>query len=177
MQTERMNDRRVGELRTAALTYCEVGQTRQPDLPAGYRTFSREAVLPPQANFAAVRRDLLSWVVQHRAGIRVTASRDVSPDAVVELRLGIMRLAVVAPCRVVYVIDESDRCGFAYGTLPGHPEIGEEAFVLNRHHDATITLTITGFSRRASSLAKLAGPAGRRIQDLMTARYLRAFDN
>ena len=34
-----------------------------------------------------------------------------------------------APCRVVYVIDEPDIRGFAYGTLPGHPESGEERFV------------------------------------------------
>ena len=32
--------------------------------------------------------------------------------------LGLLR----APCRVVYVIDEPDVRGFAYGTLPGHPE-------------------------------------------------------
>jgi uncharacterized protein (UPF0548 family) len=30
------------------------------------------------------------------------------------------------PCRVVYVLDEPERRGFAYGTLPGHPESGEE---------------------------------------------------
>ena len=33
---------------------------------------------------------------------------------------------VRAPCRVVYVVDEPDRRGFAYGTLPGHPEIDGE---------------------------------------------------
>jgi uncharacterized protein (UPF0548 family) len=29
---------------------------------------------------------------------------------------------VKAPCRLVYVTDEVNRFGFAYGTLPGHPE-------------------------------------------------------
>lgn len=81
---------------------------------------------------------------------------------------------VTAPCRVVYVIDEADRCGFAYGTLPGHPESGEEAFLLDRGTDTATTFTITGFSRPATTAAKLAGPLARRVQDFLTARYLRA---
>ena len=43
---------------------------------------------------------------------------------------------VRAPCRVVYVVDEPDRRGFAYGTLPGHAESGEERFVV-RYDPAT----------------------------------------
>jgi uncharacterized protein (UPF0548 family) len=81
---------------------------------------------------------------------------------------------VIAPCRIVYVIDDADRCGFAYGTLPGHPESGEEAFVLELREDTTITLTITALSRPATTLAKFAGPIGRGIQGFVTARYLRA---
>ena len=43
---------------------------------------------------------------------------------------------VQAPCRVVYVVDEPDRRGFAYGTLPGHAESGEELFLV-RYDPAT----------------------------------------
>ena len=39
------------------------------------------------------------------------------------------------PCRVVYVVDEPDRRGFAYGTLPGHPESGEELFLVRYDPD------------------------------------------
>jgi uncharacterized protein (UPF0548 family) len=169
-----MNDRRAVELRSAELTYSEVGMTKQADHRAGFRTFQRSTVLPTRADFQTARADLLSWMVQRRAGIRVTASSDVCTDAVVDLRLGVGPVSVIAPCRVVYVIDEADRCGFAYGTLPGHPESGEEAFVLDLHEDTTISLTITALSRPATTLAKLAGPLGRGIQDFVTARYLRA---
>ena len=31
---------------------------------------------------------------------------------------------------MAYAIDESDRREFAYGTLPGHPEIGKELFAV-----------------------------------------------
>ena len=96
--------------------------------------------------------------------------------AVVDLRIGVGLLSVVAPCRVVLVIDEPDRCGFAYGTLPGHPESGEESFMVERRPDATLTLAITAFSRPAATLSKISAPLGRRIQDLFTSRYLRALD-
>jgi uncharacterized protein (UPF0548 family) len=83
---------------------------------------------------------------------------------------------MTAPCRVVYVIDEPDRWGFAYGTLPGHHESGEEAFVLHRTDDGRSVLSITAFSRPATALAKLAGPFGRGAQSLITNRYLHTLD-
>ncbi len=80
------------------------------------------------------------------------------------------------PCRVVDIIDESQRQGFAYGTLPGHPEAGEERFVLEQLEDGRIRFTITAYSRPASRLARLGGPIGRAAQSFMTKRYLRSLD-
>jgi uncharacterized protein (UPF0548 family) len=60
---------------------------------------------------------------------------------------------------VTYVLDEPRHKGFAYGTLPGHPERGEEAFALELHDDGAVTFTITAFSRPASLLAKAGGSA------------------
>jgi uncharacterized protein (UPF0548 family) len=48
-----------------------------------------------------------------------------------------------APCRVIYTITEPRRKGFAYGTLPGHPESGEEAFTISQCDD------LLGHSSRA----------------------------
>jgi uncharacterized protein (UPF0548 family) len=75
---------------------------------------------------------------------------------------------ITAPRQVVYVVQEPARRGFAYGTLPGHLESGEEAFVIERHDDDTVTFTITAFSRPATLLARAAGPAGRIIQHRIT---------
>jgi uncharacterized protein (UPF0548 family) len=90
------------------------------------------------------------------------------------LGLHLAAIRIAAPCRVVYVISESARRGFAYGTLSGHPERGEEAFIISQHEDATVTFTINAFSRAASPLAKAAGPLGELIQRHITSRYLRA---
>jgi uncharacterized protein (UPF0548 family) len=171
---EQLDPKKTADLRAARLTYPEVGRTAG-SLPPGYRTFIRTAQLPSAIDFESATHNLLHWQVQQRAGLRVAASSEkVVPEAVALVSAGIGRLSLRFPCRVVYVVNEPRRQGFAYGTLPGHPECGEEAFVLEQHEDGTITFTITAFSRPASALAKLAGPLGRRIQDAFTARYLRA---
>ena len=68
-------------------------------------------------------------------------------------------------------MDEPDRYGFAYGTLPGHPERGEEAFVVERDKTGAVFKIIV-FSRPAELLARLGGPVTRRIQRTATKRYL-----
>jgi uncharacterized protein (UPF0548 family) len=167
---------RVALLRTEQLTYPEIGRTAG-ELPQDYRIINRTARLPAGTDFDRAAHNLLHWQVQQRAGLRVAASSErITPQAVVVLRIGIGPLAVQAPCRVVYVIDEPDRRGFAYGTLPGHPESGEEAFILERPNNGTVTFTVTAFSRPASTLAKLAAPLGRYIQNIITTRYLHAFN-
>lgn len=88
------------------------------------------------------------------------------------MRIGLWPADV--PARVVYVVDEPDRRGFAYGTLPGHPESGEEAFVVERRPDDSVWLTVRAFSRPASALFRIGSPAMRLLQAVYTARYLRA---
>ncbi len=67
------------------------------------------------------------------------------------------------------------RQGFAYGTLKGHPERGEESFVIERDvHTGTVTATVRAFSRPGRWSTKLLGPIGRLLQSWMTNRYLNA---
>lgn len=162
-------------LRGAELTYREAGRTASV-LPPGYHHLRRSALIGsgPQA-FAGAADALLSWQVYLRAGLRVSASSAIAvPGTVVLLGLGTGHIRIGAPCRVVYLTSEPGRRGFAYGTLPGHPERGEEAFLVEQHHDGTVTFTITAFSKPATPLAKAAGPAGRAVQRHLTTRYLRA---
>jgi uncharacterized protein (UPF0548 family) len=170
-----MDARRIARLRAAELTYAEVGMTSHDVFPAEYRSFRRSVVLRAGVDFKMARGELLTWGVHRRAGLQIAASGDVAQGVVVDLRLGVGPISVRAPCRVVYVLDEPRRCGFAYGTLPGHPESGEESFVLDCLVDRTIRFTVAGFSRPATALSRLAGPIGSRVQDFMTSRYLRAF--
>lgn len=170
-----LTDAAAARLGAAGLTYREVGWTAGV-LPPGYHHQRRTAAIGSGPDvFAGAVSALLGWKVHLRAGLRVCASSArAEPGAVLILGLGAGPLRVTAPCRVVYSIDEPDRQGFGYGTLPGHPECGEEAFIIERSPDGAVSFTITAFSRPASRLATLAGPAGRAIQHQTTTRYLRA---
>jgi uncharacterized protein (UPF0548 family) len=80
---------------------------------------------------------------------------------------------VAAPCRIVAVFKEPDAFGFAYGTLPGHPERGEESFVVERRGTSTY-FAIRAFSKPIDPLARLSGPLGRAVQRSVTRRYITA---
>jgi uncharacterized protein (UPF0548 family) len=74
----------------------------------------------------------------------------------------------VNACRVVYLVDEDgpvSRFGFAYGTLPGHAESGEERFLVEWDRAAsTVWYDILAFSRPRHPLARLGYPLTRRTQ-------------
>jgi uncharacterized protein (UPF0548 family) len=162
-------------LAAAELTYGEVGATAG-DLPEGYHQFRQSVPLGHGYQVFVGAGDALDqWQVQLRAGLQVAAS---SPTAkagavlILGLRVGLLWLR--APCRVVCAVDEPRRRGFAYGTLAGHPESGEEAFMIEHHADDMVSFRITAFSRPATRLAKIAGPLGAVAQRQITARYLRS---
>ena len=57
------------------------------------------------------------------------------------------------------------RYGFAYGTLPGHAESGEERFNVEWHEqDDAVWYDIVAFSRPQQFLARLGYPFARRLQ-------------
>jgi uncharacterized protein (UPF0548 family) len=164
-------------LRGADLTYPEQGATRG-QLPAGYHRVHRRALLGfGRDRFERAADALFRWDMHRRAGLTVTASNAAAvPGSVVLLRLGWRWLGVTAPCRVVYAVHEPNRRGFAYGTLPGHPASGEEAFIVELTPDGQVWLDIRAFSRPACPLSRLVGPMSRRIQDAITDRYVDAFE-
>lgn len=166
---------RTRRLGAARLTYPEVGASLAEPLPPGYHHLERSRLLGRGRGVWNVAvADLLAWQVQSRAGLRVRASADVVEDAVVELSVGVGPLAVRAPCRVVRVVRDGDVAGFAYGTLPGHPESGEESFVVRLEDDGRVTFTVRAFAVEATPAARASGRLGSRLQGWVTDRYLRS---
>jgi uncharacterized protein (UPF0548 family) len=157
----------------APLTYDEVGGTRRRPLPDGYRHLRHHTFVGrgPRAMRDAADAVLEFWVLR-AAGIRVTASASrAATDVQVVSHVGIGPLRLIAPCRVVWVEDEERRAGFGYGTLPGHPAIGEEAFVVELDDLNDVWLTITSFSRPSNRLTRVAGPLMPVAQRLYARRY------
>lgn len=142
MTPRELDEREAAELRAAAFTYGPVGHSAAGP-PPGFTWFERSTLLERQ-DFEAAVDDLFRWRLHQRSGLHVWASdTPLRVDTVVRMRLGFGPLSIRIPCRVVYVVDEAHRRGFAYGTLPGHPEAGEERFVLQQHQDGRIELTIS----------------------------------
>jgi len=71
---------------------------------------------------------------------------------------------VLCSARIVYVVDEPRRFGFAYGTLPGHVECGEERFLVEWDENGSVWYDIRAFSRPRHILAKIGYPYVRRLQ-------------
>ena len=76
---------------------------------------------------------------------------------------------ILNACRIVYTVDEEAatgaRFGFAYGTLPGHVERGEERFLVEWHrHDDTVWYDILAFSQPKHWLVRLGYPVTRFFQ-------------
>jgi uncharacterized protein (UPF0548 family) len=153
------------------LTYAEVGATSREPLPEGSHHV-RESRSLGVVDLDAVSEILMTWKVQERSGVRRVAGPErVALGADVTFRF----LFQTIPCRVVEVVDEPDRRGFAYGTLPGHPETGEERFVVERDPSTgEVTAMITAFSNPGTWRTRLAGPVARALQRWMTQRYLKA---
>jgi len=162
------------DLTNAPFTYAEVGATRDPVLPAGYDAVEHSVVVGSDAAaFDRAVAAVFDWRVQRGVGLRVRATGPASePGTVVVLTAGLPRLGYDIPCRVVWAQTTGDERGFGYGTLPGHPESGEEAFVVRRTPGGDVVFTLRVFSRLATPMARLGGPVSRLAQRAATARYL-----
>ena len=83
-------------------------------------------------------------------------------------------MEVTAICKVVAIVAEGDSVGFAYGTLPKHPECGEESFVVSMREDDSVVLTVRAVSKPAVWFTKIAGPLGHAVQKRATNKYFAA---
>ena len=155
-------------------SYPEVGGTAGT-LPSGYHHLRVSRVVGSgQELFAAAAERLLTWQAHRGAGLRVEGAPRAVQGARMRSGLTLGPVTLWAPCEVVYVVDEPRRKGFAYGTLTGHPESGEEAFLLTLQEDDQVRFDVTAFSKPARWYSWLGGPVTRVVQRRVTEGYVRA---
>lgn len=133
--------------------------------------------------FPLAREAIFSWTLQDLAGVVVHPARRVTEGQIVTLGLnpvwpasprrlrGRDLLVPVGSCVVTRVIDEEDRAGFTYRTLPGHLENGEETFLVSIGADGRLGVTISAVSVPAHPLLRLTAPMTVAAQELMARRY------
>lgn len=172
---QRLPEPEIARLAAEPFTYPDVGATASTypsGLPAGFHHLRMRTVIGHGADhFAQASAKLMGWRMHLDTGLQVAAqSPEVAVGEVVVCRLGPGRLSLRIPCRVVYVVDEPFRHGFGYGTLPGHPESGEESFLVEMDDDV-VTFTVTSFTRPGILLSRLGWPVARWMAGTTVYRY------
>jgi len=121
---------KLSDLEGLPLTYRDVGATEtlagadgrgEVSVPTGYHhTHVAARIGSGRARFEQAAEAVMRYGMLRGAGVRVTASTEIAEvDTLVLGRLG----PVWAPCRVVYIVDEPNCRGFAYGNRDGSPGI------------------------------------------------------
>lgn len=166
-------------LEARSLTFLPTGMTA-PDAerwsaPAGCRAYERTVRIGSgercwQDRAAAV----LAWGIKTRSGFSIDPDRaaHVGQRHWVTARLG--PIAVREPVEVVAVVADDRRSGFAYGTLDGHPVVGEEAFIVHRDDDGQVWLTLRSLTRAGRGWWRPLVPLVLVAQRVYRRRYLRA---
>jgi uncharacterized protein (UPF0548 family) len=165
---------------TLPFSYEEIGATQREtpvsynrdhnriELGQGRDTFERACTALQQWQMFAV-----DWIKLH------PANAPLCPGATVAVLIQHFGFCSLNPCRIVYTIDETTpvnrRFGFAYGTLPGHAERGEERFLIEwQLADDKVWYDLLAFSRPASWLPQLAYPLTRSLQRRFAKASLQA---
>lgn len=163
-------ERFVSSQRNLPFSYGEVGSTRG-EAPKGYVVDryrvklgeGEEAYERAKGALRSWRQFGLGWVSLHPGGAPVEVGTTV---AVLASHVGFWSLN---PARIIYVVEEGgdavERFGFAYGTLPGHAERGEECFLIEwSHQDDSVFYDVFALSRPDHPLAWLGYPFVRVLQ-------------
>ena len=137
------------------LNYPGIGSTSEGRSPEGFDRFRTHAHLGEGLEtYRRVAEGILTWQLQRRSGLRVRTETDavvpgargLSADSASDLS-GSTRPARSCGSAARCPATGRNRAGFGYGTLPGHPVRGEEAFEVSIDAAGAVTFTITAFSR------------------------------
>ena len=157
--------------RQRSLTYDAVGCTRDwtDDHPPDVRGFindrRRQKLGEGSKTLNRARQAIKMWKMFPADWTEVVRTTEQPlPDQTVAVLIRACGCWWLNSARIIYVIDEPSRYGFAYGTLPGHAEIGEERFLVERDVRGDIWYDLRAISRPRTWLARAGYPLVRRLQ-------------
>lgn len=147
-------------------SYSEVGFTDK-NLPVnGYDNDHNRVLLGHGTEvWQAARRAIQSWKMFPGGWAFIQPENvPVRQGETLAMVIHLFGLYWLNPCRIVYTIEEEKRFGFAYGTLPGHIECGEERFSVEWLADNSVWYNLKAFSHPRTLLIKFGYPVARRYQ-------------
>ncbi|MCU1521886.1 MAG: hypothetical protein JWM01_2655 [Arthrobacter sp.] len=171
-----MTGRRIA---AGELNYEGIGSTEQGPLPPHVDcVITRAYVGAGVATYRRVAEGILTWRLQKGAGLRVRAESEVVVSGTrVVSGFGIGPCRINAPCEVVWVRqpvpgDGPQSAGFGYGTLPGHPVRGEEAFEVELDGKGRVTIAITAFGAPSNWFYAAGSALTKWARSRVTSRYI-----
>jgi uncharacterized protein (UPF0548 family) len=159
----------LDQSRDLPLSYDPVGIARQSprgfnsDLASGVIGQGREIFERAKIALAQWRHYEMGWIelFPHRASIE--------PGTVVAVLVRHLGFWSLNGCRVVYGVGDrqtGSSCGFAYGTLTNHAELGEEIFeVLLEPESEEVIYRIQAVSKPHAAMARIGYPIARYFQE------------
>lgn len=151
---------------TEKFTYAEVGKTFDHP-PEGYNIdHNRELLGNGREAFDRAKSALGQWKMFDMPWVKLCRQdADIKTGQNVAILIEHFGFYSINTARIVYVIDEDDRFGFAYGTLENHGEMGEERFSVEFNADTgEVWYDLFAFSRPNHLMAKLGYPVTRYLQ-------------
>ncbi len=150
--------------RELPFSYKEVGAS-QNAVPEGFPINHYRARLSAgETAFARAKDALQNWAMYKLEWTKIYPSgAPVKPNGVVCVVVNHGFCWSINPCRIIYVLEETEgaveRFGFAFGTLPGHSEEGEERFTVEWQRDNdSVWYELLAFARPHHILAKIGSP-------------------
>ncbi|QNH96009.1 DUF1990 family protein [Corynebacterium anserum] len=116
----------------------------------------------------AAEKESLDTAGRETLGTTATYTMQPRVGDVIVLRFGLTS----NPCRILHLEKSTTRTVLVYGTLSGHIERGEEAFIIERQEDGSVTGRCLAFSQHAWWLAKAGAPIARWVQKRETRLYV-----
>ena len=164
--TPKKISRLIEEHRAGPFSYRELGATRDTP-PAGYNVDHNRIVLGhgPET-FRRAMTAIDEWRMFDMPWLHLLPEKPPIKEgetvAVIVRHLGFWSVNI---SRIVYLIQEDSRYGFAYGTTECHSEQGEERFMVE--YDAQteeVWYDLLAFSKPRAPLARLGYPFSRHLQ-------------
>jgi len=136
------------------------------EAPSGYNVDHNRILLGSGAQvFSAAEAAIEQWKMFDFDWVRLCFdSTPIEAGATVAVIVKHLGFWSMNACRIVYVIDEAERYGFAYGTLAEHAERGEERFMVEwNREDDTVWYDLLAISK-PGLIASLGYPLTRALQ-------------
>ncbi|MCB0524192.1 MAG: DUF1990 domain-containing protein [Lewinellaceae bacterium] len=161
--TDRLLLNFLNEQKTLPFSYHEVNGTKGDErIPSYDNDLNVQVLGNGEKAWQAAREAIKQWKMFPGAWAYVhPAPLPIETDVVVSMVARVAGMWWINACRIVYVLDTENKFGFAYGTLPGHVEKGEELFMVEKLPDGQVQYVIKAFSKPRHWMARFGYPLAR----------------